>query len=90
MAPGLLGVVDEVALHVVVGRVDDDLGAVLVGADRAVRAQPEEHGLDLARPAAVGGTRWSQARLSERDVVVDADGEVALGPLGLAVRRRRP
>src|ERR1039458_5521446 len=45
----LLGVVHEVTLHEVVGRVDDDLRAVLVGADGAVRPQPEEDGLDFAR-----------------------------------------
>ena len=38
----LLGVVDEVALHVKVGLVADDLDRVLVGADRAVGAEPVE------------------------------------------------
>ena len=42
--PGLLRVVDEVALHVQVGVLTDDLGRVLVGADGAVRAESVEHG----------------------------------------------
>ena len=40
----LLRVVDEVALRVGVRLLADDLDRVLVRADRAVRAEPEEHG----------------------------------------------
>ena len=43
LGAGLLGVVDEVALNVDCGILADDLDAVLVGADRAVRAEAEEH-----------------------------------------------
>ena len=77
----LLGVVHEVALHEGAGLLDDDLDAVLVGPYRAVRAQPEEHGLDLA--VGPGGTEVAVPGQAERaHVVEDADGEVALGPLG--------
>ncbi len=76
----LLRVVHEVALHEVVGRVDDDLGAVLVGADGAVRSQPEEHGLDF-----VGWPRRAEIpvprKAERRHVVEDANGEVTLGPI---------
>ena len=44
----LLRVVDEVALGEQVGALADDLDRGLVGTDRAVRAEPEEDGLDLA------------------------------------------
>ena len=79
----LLGVVDEVALGEQVGALADDLDRCLVRADRAVRAEPEEHRLDLA------GRTWvpelAVDRQAEvRHVVVDADREVPLGP-----RRRR-
>ncbi len=59
---GLLRVIDEVALRVVVGVLADDLDGILVGADRAVRAQPVEHA--RGRPCR---TQWripgSHARL---------------------------
>ena len=74
---GLLRVIDEVALRVVVGVLADDLDRVLVGADRAVRAEAVEHRahhlvglggeLRIARQAVVG------------HVVVDAHREVVLG-----------
>ena len=62
---GLLRVVDEVALHEVVGRVDDDLGAVLVRPDGAVRPEPEEDGLNLGVAAGSVGSPWSQGMLRE-------------------------
>jgi hypothetical protein len=76
--PGLLGVVDEVALGEQVRALADDLDRRLVGADGAVRAEPEEHRLDLAGRAGVaefGVDRQAQVG----DVVVDADREVLLG-----------
>ena len=73
----LLRVVDEVALGEQVGALADDLDRRLVGADRAVRAEAEEHRLDLAgRPRVAEVAVDRQAQVG--DVVVDADGEVAL------------
>ncbi len=46
--PGLLGVVDEVALREQVGVLTDDLDRALVGADGSVGSEPDEHGLHLA------------------------------------------
>ena len=72
---GLLGVIDEVALCVVVGFRTDDLDAVLVGANRTVRAQAVEH-----RGKALGGHIKclidGQAGLA--DIILDTDGEVVL------------
>ena len=63
--PGLLRVIDEVALDVVVGVLADDLDGVLVGPDGAVGAQAVEEGAKdprlLASEAFVGG----EARVSE-------------------------
>ena len=83
-AAGLLGVVDEVALGVVVGVVADDLNGVLVGADRAVGTEAVEHGaigvgVFLSLPGRIvrkGGAH---------DVVVDADREVILRFFGFQV-----
>ena len=78
---GLLGVVDEVALREQVGVLADDLHRALVGADGAVGAETEEHGLDLAgrpRMREVGVDREAEVG----DVVVDADGEMTLRVLG--------
>ena len=47
-AAGLLRVILEVGLDIFVGMVADDLGGVLVGADRAVAAQAPELALDGA------------------------------------------
>ena len=85
----LLRVVDEVALHEVLCRVDDDLGTVLVRPYGAVRAETEEDGLHLG-----GGSRGAEVLVpgkAERcHIVVDADCEVALRPVGLGARRARP
>ena len=79
--PRLLGVVDEVALGEQVRAFADDLDRRLVRADGPVRAEPEEHRLDLAGRADVAEFRVDgQAQV--RHVVVDADREVALGSLG--------
>ena len=78
----LLGVVDEVALHVEVGVLADDLDRALVGAHGAVGAQAEEQRLDFAGRAAYAELGVG-VEAQVRDVVVDAHGEVALG------RRRR-
>ena len=81
-AAGLLGVVLEVGLDVLVRVVADDLDGVLVGANGAVAAETPELALDGAGGSGVGGV----LRLGERevrDVVVDADGELALGLVGL-------
>jgi len=68
-----LRVVDEVALHVEVGLVADDLDRVLVGADRTVRTEPEENGADHVVLLDVEfGVVLERAM---RDVVDDADGE---------------
>ena len=76
---GLLRVVDEIALGVVVGLVADDLDRVLVGADRAVGAQAVEHGADHVVRSRCR-TSGRQSRLSVGHIVVDADGEMVLGP----------
>ena len=75
--PRLLRVVHEVALREEVGALADDLDRGLVGPDRAVRPQAEEDRLDLAgRARDREGAVDRQAEV--RDVVVDADREVAL------------
>ena len=75
---GLLGVVDEVSLGEQVRAFADDLDRGLVGAHGAVRAEPEEHGLDFAGgPGVVEFRVDRQAQVG--DVVVDADREVLLG-----------
>ena len=74
---GLLRVVDEVALHVEVGLLADDLDRVLVGADRAVGAEAVEHRRRRRRPARCRTTR-SHGERRVRHVVDDADGEVVL------------
>ena len=75
--PGLLRVVHEVALREQVGALADDLDRCLVRPDRAVGAEPEEDGLDLA-----GGTLDVEAAVDRQaemgDIVVDADREMAL------------
>jgi hypothetical protein len=68
-----LRVVDEIALGVKLRVVTDDLDRVLVGADRAVRAQPVEH-----RPHHFVGLDH-EARIDVQagvhHVVDDADGK---------------
>ena len=69
---GLLGVVNEVALGVVVGFVTDNLDGVLVGTHGTVGTQTEEHSLEevaFQLEVRVDG----EARVA--DVVVDTDGE---------------
>ena len=84
----LLRIIDEVALGIQVGGFGDDLDGVLVGAHGAVGAQAEEDGaahvLGLQLEVFVPGQ--GQAG----DIVVDADGEAALGGCPSAVRRTRP
>ena len=90
---GLVRVIDEVTLRVIVGVLADDLHAVLVRADGAVRPESVEHGarhvvrLDVERRIVV------EAQV--RDVVLDADAETVarmfaqqLVEYGLRHRRR--
>ena len=75
--PGLLRVVDEVALGEIVGIVADDLDRVLVRPDGSVRSQAVEHGPhDLVAFDVEGGI---VVDAGVRHVVVDADGEMILG-----------
>ncbi len=73
---GLLRVVDEVPLRVQVRSLTDDLDGVLVRADGAVAAEPEEDGPHRVGPLRVDVVVHGQAR--ERDVVGDPDREVRL------------
>ena len=75
--PRLLRVVDEVRLHVTAGFLGDDLGRVLVRADRAVGAESVEEAADRLSGHAPGRV-VVEARAG--DVVVDADGEVTVRP----------
>jgi hypothetical protein len=78
MAPGLLRVVDEVALGAVVGLLADDLDRVLVGAHRAVGAEAVEHrGRRLPARSVENSAVVGERQV--RHVVVDADGEVVRG-----------
>ena len=80
--PGLLRVVDEVALGVQVAVLAHDLDGVLVGADGAVRAQPVEHCPDVA----LGRRQLEIAVRGHRQVghvIDDADGEPGTRQLGL-------
>ena len=77
-AAGLLGVVLEVGLDVLVGVVADDLGGVLVGADRSVAADAPELALDRAGRAGDGrGLDFGEREV--RHVIDDADREAGLG-----------
>jgi len=69
---GLLGVVDEVGLNSQIGVVPDDLGGVLVRADRAIGTQTEE---DRAHASVVGAERRIVSETGVADVVDDPDGE---------------
>ena len=73
----LLGVVDEIALRVVVGFLTDDLDRVLVGAYRAVRTETEEHG--AYRVFTFDGEFRVVVDAGMSDVVVDAQGKMTLG-----------
>ena len=75
-AAGLLRVILEVGLDIFVGMVADDLGGVLVGADRAVAAQAPELALDGAFGSRVGRGLLLQREVG--DVVVDAQCEALL------------
>ncbi len=74
---GFLGVVDEIPLGVKVGIVADDLDRVLVGADRAVRAQPIKHGphhfIGLDHEVRI------DIQTGVGHIVDDADGKMVLG-----------
>ena len=74
--PGLLGVVDEVALGVVVGVLADDLDRLLVGADGAVASQAEEDGANDV--IGLDGETIIVVEAGVGDVIVDAEGEVVL------------
>ena len=82
---GLLRVVDEVALPEAVGVLGQDLDRVLVRPHRAVGAEPVEHGADLVGGLDVEVVRDGQR--GPRDVVDDADGEMAAGADARARRR---
>ena len=71
-----LGVVNEVALRVVVGVLADDLDGILVGAHRAVRAQAVEHRADHA--VWLNGEFRIVIQAGVADVVIDADREMIL------------
>ena len=81
---GFMGIVDEVALRILLCVFGNDLHAVLVGADRAVGAQTIEN-----RAGSLGrldGEIFFDGEAAERDVVLDAEGEaVSTGELVLAV-----
>jgi hypothetical protein len=77
---GLLRVVHEVALREVVRLLADDLDRVLVGTDRAVRAQAEEHATDHVLARAVDVEVAIHRQREMRHVVGDAHGEVHLRP----------
>ena len=81
-AARLLGVIDEVALRVVVGVRADDLDAVLVRANGAVGAQTVEHALGAAGILEQEGGNGDGGT---GHVVIDAHGEVVLGGGGLHV-----
>ncbi len=74
---GFLRVVDEVALREELGFLADDLDRVLVGADRAVRAEPVEQ--RRRHIVGLGRERRIPRQRQVRHVVDDADGEVVLG-----------
>ena len=81
----LLRVVDEVGLDVAVALAGDDLRRVLVRADRAVGAEPVEEALRVTPRDPPGGV---VREAGSRDVVLDADGEVAVGAdVAVAVHR---
>ena len=73
----LLRVVDEVALRVAVGLLADDLDRVLVGADRAVGAEPVEQ--RRRHIVGLGAERRIPRQRQVRHVVDNADREVVLG-----------
>ena len=75
--PGLLGVVHEVALHVVGRVLADDLDGVLVRPHRAVTAQTVEQSPVYA--LRLGVEVWVVVQAGVGDIVVDAHGEVVLG-----------
>lgn len=86
--PGLLGVVDEVALRVPVGFGPDDLDGVLVCADGAIAAQPEEDGSNHI--VGLGPAALVDVEAGVGDVVDDADGEVILRRVGREFVENRP
>ena len=80
---GLLRVIHEVTLRVIVRVGSDDLDGVLVGADRAVRAEAVEHALEAAGLLDGPGRVHGEAGVGH--VVVDAHREVVLGGIGVEV-----
>src|SRR5205085_4114106 len=72
----LLRVIDEIALREIRRLFADDLHGVLVGADRAIRAQaPEDGAHDIRR---LGVERLIVIETAHRYVVVDADDKMVL------------
>ena len=85
--PRFLRVVDEVALHVEVRLFADDLDRILVGADRAVRTQPEEdRAYDVVRLDVEFGVVLQRAM---RDIVDDPDGKTTARPFRLELIEHR-
>ena len=80
---GLFGVILEICLYIFVGMVADDLDGVLVRTNRAVAAKTPELALDGAFRRSVGRGLLGQGKVGH--VIVDADGEAALGMLFLKV-----
>ena len=78
---GLLGVIDEISLGIETGHLTEDLHRCLVGADRAIATEREEHRLSGALPIGtrtIGGVGLI-VKARARDIVDDADGESSAG-----------
>ena len=76
VASRLLRVVRKVCLTILVGRTADDLDRVLVCADRTVRTQTEEEGLE--RTGLRQRDLLADRQREIRHIIVDADSEVVL------------
>ena len=75
--PRFLGVIHEVALHIQVRMLADDLDGILIGAHGAVGAEAEEHG--PRHVVRFRGIIFIIREAGAQYVVVDADGEMILG-----------
>ena len=71
---GFLGVINEVALRVIIRAFADDLDGILICADRAVRAQAVKHCANHV--VGFGREIGVHREAGLRDIVVDADGEM--------------
>ena len=76
-AARLLGVVGEVSLAILVGGLTDNLDRVLVGAYGTVGAEAVELGLE--HTLAAHGDFLADGEREERNVILNAEGEVVLG-----------